>query len=399
MSPEDKIKLDAITGTNSGDLTLITGGYNYLTLTNQALSLGPIAQSEVTDLISTLNGKQSTLVSGANIKTINNTSLLDSGDITITGITNFTETLHTAAPNATVNAVRLLVNVPTTNGGLVLSPKGTGYISAQLPDNTALGGNIRGAGAVDLQLSRTGSDRVASGTNSFAAGSNCEASGLNSIALGSACTASFSTSVAIGNNNNSTSGGAISIGEFCTASASNSIALGSLCTASGTRAIAYGFQSTTFNRSHVAVYSSGQESTIGDSQQVSIIYRNRTTDETQTVLTANSTTVASTANIYSLQNFQGCTAQVIVNAILKGSSGTENKSWVFTIRAYRGANAATTTVNIIQVLIDGTVGASSWLSTIQANTSIGGWEVVVTGAPSSLIQWSAAVISVENIYS
>jgi len=43
------------------------------------------AQSDVTNLVSDLAGKQATLVSGTNIKTINGSSVLGSGDLTVTG--------------------------------------------------------------------------------------------------------------------------------------------------------------------------------------------------------------------------------------------------------------------------------------------------------------------------
>ncbi|MFZ2432524.1 MAG: hypothetical protein WAW57_15400, partial [Lutibacter sp.] len=42
-------------------------------------------QKQITDLISTVNGKQATLVSGTNIKTINSESLLGAGNVVITG--------------------------------------------------------------------------------------------------------------------------------------------------------------------------------------------------------------------------------------------------------------------------------------------------------------------------
>ena len=48
------------------------------------------AISDITNLETTLNGKQATLVSGTNIKTINGESILGSGDLTISGGANYT---------------------------------------------------------------------------------------------------------------------------------------------------------------------------------------------------------------------------------------------------------------------------------------------------------------------
>lgn len=87
-----------------------------------------------------------------------------------TGVTGFTPSQNTASPNNTVNASRLLVDVATTNGDIVLQPKGTGAVLAQLPDSTATGGDKRGANAVDLQTSRPASTRVASGAFSVICG-------------------------------------------------------------------------------------------------------------------------------------------------------------------------------------------------------------------------------------
>ena len=53
---------------------------------------------------------------------------------------------------------------------LVLQPKGTGALQAQLTDSTATGGNARGANAVDWQTSRSNAVMVASGTYSVVAG-------------------------------------------------------------------------------------------------------------------------------------------------------------------------------------------------------------------------------------
>lgn len=86
------------------------------------------------------------------------------------GVTGFTPSQNTASPNNTVNASRLLVDVATANGDIVLQPKGTGAILAQLPNSSTSGGNKRGSYAVDLQMQRSVATQVASGSNSFLGG-------------------------------------------------------------------------------------------------------------------------------------------------------------------------------------------------------------------------------------
>ncbi len=58
-------------------------------------------------------------------------------------------------------------------------PKGNGAIVAAIPDGTAVGGNARGAYAVDLQTTRSSSaDRVAGGSYSFIGGGNNNGLGI-----------------------------------------------------------------------------------------------------------------------------------------------------------------------------------------------------------------------------
>ena len=86
------------------------------------------------------------------------------------------------------------------NPVLVIQTKGTGAIVAgQPPDNTATGGNARGANAVDLQTVRATAASVASGQYAFSAGYNNTASGAQTVALGRSCVADGVSSVAIGN--------------------------------------------------------------------------------------------------------------------------------------------------------------------------------------------------------
>src|SRR3990172_3950775 len=58
-------------------------------------------------------------------------------------------------------------------------PGGPGFISANLPDNTALGGDCRGRNAVDWQMSRDSPDQVSSGVRStISGGKKNKATGL-----------------------------------------------------------------------------------------------------------------------------------------------------------------------------------------------------------------------------
>ena len=184
------------------------------TLTNQtdlAGELGnklesPIAISDVTDLSTNLSNKQDTLVSGTNIKTINSTSLLGSGNIDTGGLTNWTESNYLYN---TKYGVKFTPNSAQTNVDAVIQPKGTGGILAQQPDGTTTGGNNRGANAVDLQtVLRTANTCVASGSQSVVSGggNNTASATSATVSGGVGNTASQSQSVVAGGGNNTASG-------------------------------------------------------------------------------------------------------------------------------------------------------------------------------------------------
>jgi hypothetical protein len=103
-----------------------------------------------------------------------------------------------------------------TNTGLALVPKGTGAITAQVPDGTAAGGDARGSRAVDLQMSRTSANQVASANNSvLIGGTNNRASGVGgAVVVGGNNNVSSETYTAVigGGSNSATNGFAAVIG-------------------------------------------------------------------------------------------------------------------------------------------------------------------------------------------
>jgi len=154
------------------------------------------------------------------------------------GLTNFTEAVNSSAPNATVPAVSFTATNAVTDVDFVIKAKGAGAILAQIPDNGTGGGNKRGAGAVDLQMSRSAATQVASGIRATAMGINNTASGNQSVALGQSNIASNSQSVAMGNGNTTSGSRSVSIGNANTASGGSSFAIGNSNTASGTYSVA-----------------------------------------------------------------------------------------------------------------------------------------------------------------
>jgi hypothetical protein len=82
------------------------------------------------------------------------------------GLAGFTGSQNSTGVNTTVNASRVLVDATSVNADIVLQPKGTGAILAQLPDGTVQNGDKRGAQSVDFQMARWNATHVASGANS-----------------------------------------------------------------------------------------------------------------------------------------------------------------------------------------------------------------------------------------
>lgn len=157
------------------------------------------------------------------------------------GLENLTEGLSTGTPNNIINTAQLLVNVASSNGDLVITPKGTGAIIAQVPDSASSGGNKRGIRAKDFQLSRTSASQVASGSdsmilagrnntasgsNSFASGINVNVSGSNSGAIGGYGDVSGSNSFFVGEGNNVNSPYSAAFGSYNKAYAEHTVAEG-----------------------------------------------------------------------------------------------------------------------------------------------------------------------------
>jgi hypothetical protein len=75
-----RLRADAVHGHAQSDVTGLTDALN-----GKANASHTHAQADVTGLVDALAGKQNTLVSGTNIKTVNGSSLLGAGDLTVSG--------------------------------------------------------------------------------------------------------------------------------------------------------------------------------------------------------------------------------------------------------------------------------------------------------------------------
>lgn len=337
------------------------------------------------------------LVAGTNV------SLSSDGDtVTIDatggggGLTLFAESRSVAAPNATVPVHALTALGAEANIDFVIAPKGTGAIVAQVPDGTVAGGNKRGAGAVDLQTTRTAATQVASGPNSFAAGLRSLASGNASVAVGQACSATGVGCIAMGASCSSSGvGGSTAIGLSVIASGESAVAMGVGTEASGALSMATGAYTTTRGVAGAVAEGASQFSAKGQAQTERMIQRFDTPGVTPTQLVSGQFTGAPTAaNSATMPNNSAYYCRLRVLA--RNTSTNESKSWSGTALIKRGANAASTTLVGSSITSDfGDAALVACTVTLSADTTRGALAVIVTGLASTTVRWVAQLETVE----
>ena len=374
------------------------------------------------------------------------------------GLTYFTEAQNTTAPNATVPVDSLTAVSSATNTDFAIVPKGTGAFALAISDGTVTGGDKRGANAIDLQTSRTASNRVASGQYSVTLGYSNRANNVGAIAIGYTSDATGFGSIALGSS-------AIALGQYSTAIAPSSYAGGygsvaigsnglSNPTATGTAAVAIGggtaggdysfatcFNSASGNQSVAmggsyggsggAVASGTNSFALGNSTRASGAYsmailnnsdtyshRNRLTYGTYTPTAGNpigsiqgSTLVVgvdtTTATPTTLGTYGGTAIPLILqnnNSVrFKGtiigrqSGSTNTSSWDIDGFIQRGTTAATTTLLISNVNV--VQNTPAWgTPTLTADTSNGGLDIKVIGAATTSIRWTCVFTTTEVVY-
>lgn len=318
---------------------------------------------DVTGLQTALDGKQATLVSGTNIKTVNGNSILGAGDLTISGgFTLFEESFSNAAPNATVPAHQITITTAAANADFVIAPKGTGAILAQMPDNTATGGNKRGSGAVDLQRTRSAATQVASGLRSTISG------GANN-------TASAEHSSVGGGEGNAATG------------AHATIPGGRSNTASGIRSWVPGGEfGDTRSTTGAYAWSAGIRALGGDNQHFGMTVQHNTVNAETRTLTATRSNTPSSSNTLNVNN--GAWGGIVT--VVARQRNAANVA-IFTYNVLCVPDAGNIVVKRAQ-LIDSYVDTalSGIACNIVGNGTLGTLTVVVDGIASTTIDWFAS---------
>lgn len=289
--------------------------------------------------------------------------------------------------------------------GVVYQLLSTLAVSVHIPDNTATGGNARGANAVDLQTTRAAATQVASGGNSgvLSGGNNAAVNVYAVVAGGVLNIANGHRSAVLGGENNVANNGFSAV---LGGQSNSAIGLGTW--------IVGGLQANTRGHYGRGAWASGQFALSGDAEAGEYVLRRQTTDATVTRLTADAA-AAGTANTVNLPNNGTYRVKMLAVATqYAGSSGTAGDcaSWEVDVLVKRGANVAATSIVGLRVgtasgYAAGTAGtafapdfadaaAAAWRLTIAADTTNGGPAVSGTGENNKSIQWVTRVLDVET---
>ena len=266
-------------------------------------------------------------------------------------------------------------------------------IQTAIPDGTAVGGNARGIGAVDLSMNRAVAADVASGGNSFLGpGYAVRASGNYSTVLsGYDAQATDQYCLAAGYGARAGSNGSMAMGEFANASGRGSaVYAGSTNTASAQSAGILAGANALANRIGMQAHAYGQFSAQGDAQRARFVLRNKTTtnsavelflDGSSARLTIPSGKIfAFTINIAGVSSTGGAVAHYMRQYCLKNVSGT-----------------CTEVYAPITIGTDNAAGTSIALSAYDVG-AVEALRVEVTGTASTIWRWVASVDAVEIAY-
>lgn len=341
-------------------------------------------------------------------------------------LTNWTESVDTATPNASFPAVRFLATNAAANVDAVFSPKGAGAVIRQTPDNLTAGGNKRGNWATDFQFSRANVNQVASGDHSALIGgksnkaqasssgvfggelntaagnwsavlggnSNAANSSYSAVVGGISCTASGETSVVVGGNSNQASGvNAVAIGGSSNVSNGGSaVTFGANNIANALNTLASGQYASTRGVNQSTARASGRFSLTGDCQVGNYIMRRETTDATQRELSPNGNDPVSSDNRIGVPVNHAFT--FTGRAIARSTTG-DVKAWRIQGTIKRGAST-TSIVGAVTITVENEdAGASAWVLGVDADSTTGYLRVRATGAAATTIRWGIEIETFE----
>ena len=272
-------------------------------------------------------------------------------------------------PSGGIQAATVL-QADLANASLVLAPNGTGAIMAQVPTNTATGGNSRGGGSVDLQTTRSSAAQVTSGGRSVIVG------GGSNTAAGTFC-------VVGGNSNNVSGGTSVAFGFSNQLSGANSSAPG-------------GANANDRGRTGMLLWSSNPAAISGAQQIATQVLGGSSSGTTPVRLTADGNP-AGAANTVNIPSNTAYAVRILV--VGRHVNAQDVAVWrLDPVAISCGSGASTVTVGGGGTGIAPTVSigaAAGWSISVTADTTNGGVNITATGAAGYTIDWTAEVCGPE----
>ncbi len=171
-----------------------------------------------------------------------------------------------------------------------------------------------------------------------------------------------------------------------TVTGTNAVAIGNGASATAADTIAFGKDSKANIAGGVA-FASGKFTNAGDAQSGLYTLRNVTTDDTQTELYLDGSTVQLVLSNNTLMTY---------SVTIAGFNASDQGAYRVDGGIMRGVNAASTTViGSNKFILAETTNAQPWDVDVIADTTNGALKVVVTGAAATTINWVATILTTE----
>lgn len=303
--------------------------------------------------ITTVVGVIRTAINGVNLADV--VKFQENGQVTLT------ERVKIESDSTVITQVSSVIQSSTTNANLVIAPNGTGALVANIPDGTAVGGNARGANAVDLQTYRTDASQVASG-------------GYSSVAGGVGNTSSGQFSFSSGQTNVASGTSSVAMGQYNSASGNYSVSGGFGNAATGLMSVAFGNQNACTTKSFAA---GGQFNTVSGSYSMILAGDNN-------IASSNNSIISGSNGI----------AYLITQRVLSVATINHADSQISELIAARVASLTTAATTILS--LDGT-GVTNLIIPLGSNRA---WNVQInTIAIVSTITGTATGVTVGDSYS
>ena len=315
---------------------------------------------------------------------------------------NWDQAIYTASPNNTINVAQFAAKGSGTNIGIALTPKGTGYISAQVPDGTVAGGNARGANAVDLHTKRTVATAVASGEcSALVGGQQCIASGTNSGCFGGTGNQATGTnSVCIGGAGSTASGtNAVALCDGV-ASGNNSVVGGSDCAASGVTSFAIGVGAEATSDTAISLGRYCKAYRMGMFAHGSTLFSAAGDVQFFRQVLANKTTTNAAVELFINQAFGSVRMVLVANTVLHAivtvigskSDGSAVAKYIRQVTIKRVGSTTSLVGSVETIGVDEAAGTSIAITADDANESL---KIEATGIAAETWRWVAVVEGAE----